>query len=162
MLFNSDLKLPLWEQNLMIFQLHFHFLDLSWSILGLKHVFFDSWYIPNGYCFQSFWVIVLLNSDLKLPLWEQSLMIFLLHLDFFDLSWSILGLKHVFFDSWYIPNGYCFQSFWVIVLLNSDLKLPLWEQSLMIFLLHLNFFDLSWSILGLKHVLLDPWYIPLE
>ena len=112
MLFNSDLKLPLWEQNLMIFQLHLHFLDLSWSILGLKHVFFDSWYIPNGYCFQSFWVIVLLNSDLKLPLWEQSLMIFLLHLDFFDLSWSILGLKHVFFDSWYIPNGYCFQSFW--------------------------------------------------
>ena len=42
MFFNSDLKLPLWEQSLMIFLLHLHFLDLSGSILVLKHVIFGS------------------------------------------------------------------------------------------------------------------------
>ena len=75
------------------------FLDLWWSILGLKHVFLDPWCIPIGSCFQSFGVIMFFNSDLKLPLWEQSLMIFLLHLHFLDLSGSILGLKHVIFGS---------------------------------------------------------------
>ena len=83
----------------MIFQFHLHFLDLWWSILGLKHVFLDPWCIPIGSCFQSFGVIMFFNSDLKLPLWEQSLMIFLLHLHFLDLSGSILVLKHVIFGS---------------------------------------------------------------
>ena len=57
-----------------------------------------------------------------------------------DLSWSILGMKHVFLDPWFIPIESCFHSFWVIILLNSDLKLPLWEQNLTIFQLHLHFF----------------------
>ena len=172
------------------------FSDLSWSILGLKHVFLDPWYIPIGYCFQFFWVIILLNSDLKLPLWEQNLTIFLLHLHFFGsfminfgsetcifrsmicsdwILFSILlghyvvqfrsktaimraefngfptssaffgsfminfGSEICIFRPWYIPIGYCFQSFWDNILINSDLKLPLWEQNLMIFLIQLHF-----------------------
>ena len=75
------------------------FLDLWWSILCLKHVFLSPWYIPIGSGFQSFWNIMLFNSDLKLPIWEQSLIIFLLHKHFSYLSASILGLKHVMFGS---------------------------------------------------------------
>ena len=187
------------------------FLDLSWSLLGLKHVFLDPWYIPIGSWFQSIWVSILFNLDLKLPLWEQNLIVFQLHLHFFgsfminfgsetcifrsliytdwilfsillghyfaqfrsetaimrtefndfptssafflDLCWSILCLKHVFLDPWYIPIGSRFQSFWVIMLFSSELKLPLWEQSLMIFLLHMHFLDLPASILDLNYVM---------
>ena len=47
-------------------------------------------------CFQSFWVIMLFNSDLKLPLWEQSLMLFQLHLPFF----------RIFHDQFWVWNMY--------------------------------------------------------
>ena len=96
---NSDLKLPLGEQNSMVFYFICIFVDLSWSILGLKHVFLDPWYIPNGSCFQSFWVIMLFNSDLKLPLWEQKSMIFQLHLHFFGSFMINFGSQTCIFRS---------------------------------------------------------------
>ena len=71
------------------------FLDLLWSISGLKHVFLDPWCIPNiGSCFQSFWVIILAHLPRLLKVfddWVYKRESWIL-LPFLAYSWFLLNL----------------------------------------------------------------------
>ena len=99
MLFNSDLKLPLWEQNLMIVQLHLHFfgsfmINFGSELCIFRSLIYTNWILfstPLSHYFAQF------RSETAI-MWAK-FNYFPTSAAFLDLSWSILDLKQVFLRS---------------------------------------------------------------
>ena len=127
-------------------------LDLSWSILCLKHVFFRSLIHTNWILFSILLdhVFALFRSEYAIVRTIQWFSNF--SCTFLDLSWSIPGLKHVFFRS-------LIHTYWILfsILLDHNFALFRFEYAIVRTIQWFSNFsctslDLLWSILCLKHV----------
>ena len=125
----------------MIFQLHLHFFGSFMINLGSETCIFRSLIYSN-------WILISIHLCHYVVQFRSETAIMWAENNDFPTSSAFSLIFHsqfwiwsrYFSDPWYIPIGYCFQIFWVIMLFNSDLKLPLWEQNLIVFQLHLHFF----------------------
>ena len=107
---------PLWEQNIMISQIHLHFFGSFMIYFVSEKCIFRPLIYTDWISFSILLGHHVVQFRSKTAIMRAEVNDFSTSSAFFlDLSWSILGLKHVFLDPWYLPIGSCFQSFWVIV-----------------------------------------------